>query len=147
MTGGELFDRIVERGSYTELDASELVKQVLDAVSYIHNIGIVHRDLKVCVSSTGAYLFYIEMSMMGGREDRYVNIYFMSTKYYLKAVKVGHKFLLPVGNKWNSFVKFRRLLGGHTCHIKRATCNILIFLRNIVILRKSGGENVNIFLK
>ena len=67
--------------------------------------------------------------------------------FYLKAVKVGHKFLLPVGNKWNSFVKFRRLPGSHTCHIKRATCNILIFLRNIVILRKSGGEKVNIFLK
>ena len=65
----------------------------------------------------------------------------------LKAVKVGHKFLLPVRNKWNSFVKFRRLPGGHTCHIKRATCNILIFLRNIVILRKSGCEKVNIFLK
>ena len=65
----------------------------------------------------------------------------------LKAVKVGHKFLLPVGNKWNSFVKFRRLPGGHTCHIKRATCNILIFLRNIVILKQSGGEKVNIFLK
>ena len=65
----------------------------------------------------------------------------LNKKYMLlKAVKVGHKFLLPVGNKWNSFVKFRRLPGGHTCHIKRATCNILIFLRNIVILRKSGGE-------
>ena len=65
----------------------------------------------------------------------------------LKAVKMGEKFLLPVGNKWNSFVKFRRLPGGHTCHNKRATCNILIFLQNIVILRKSGGEKVNIFLK
>ena len=65
----------------------------------------------------------------------------------LNVVKVGHKLLLPVGKNWNSFVKFRRLPGGHTCHIKRATCNILIFLRNIVILRKSGGEKVNIFLK
>ena len=65
----------------------------------------------------------------------------------LNVVKVGHKFLLPVGNNWDSFVKFRKLPGGHTCHIKRATCNILIRLRNIVILRKSGGEKVNIFLK
>ena len=66
---------------------------------------------------------------------------------YLNVVKVGCKFWLPVGNNWNSFVKFIILLGGHTCHIKRATCNILICLRNIVILRKSGGEKVNIFLK
>ena len=64
---------------------------------------------------------------------------------FLKVVKVGHKFLLPVGNNWNSFVKFRRLPWGHICHIKRATCNFLIFLRNIVILRKSGGEKVDYF--
>ncbi|XP_044620070.2 calcium/calmodulin-dependent protein kinase type 1B isoform X1 [Equus asinus] len=46
VTGGELFDRITERGSYTEKDASHLVGQVLGAVSYLHSLGIVHRDLK-----------------------------------------------------------------------------------------------------
>ena len=47
VTGGELFDRIVEKGSYTERDASLLIKQVLEAVDYMHDKGIVHRDLKV----------------------------------------------------------------------------------------------------
>ena len=47
MTGGELFDRIVEKGSYTERDASFLIRQVLEAVDYMHDKGIVHRDLKV----------------------------------------------------------------------------------------------------
>ncbi|XP_055123107.1 calcium/calmodulin-dependent protein kinase type 1B [Symphalangus syndactylus] len=46
VTGGELFDRIMERGSYREKDASHLVGQVLGAVSYLHSLGIVHRDLK-----------------------------------------------------------------------------------------------------
>ena len=47
MTGGELFDRIVEKGSYTEKDASMLIRQILEAVDYMHERGVVHRDLKV----------------------------------------------------------------------------------------------------
>ncbi|XP_071520353.1 calcium/calmodulin-dependent protein kinase type 1 isoform X1 [Panulirus ornatus] len=46
VTGGELFDRIVEKGSYTEKDAADLIRQVLEAVDYMHDQGVVHRDLK-----------------------------------------------------------------------------------------------------
>ncbi|TGZ60349.1 hypothetical protein CRM22_008589 [Opisthorchis felineus] len=46
VTGGELFDRIVQKGSYTERDASSLIKQVLLATEYMHSRGVVHRDLK-----------------------------------------------------------------------------------------------------
>ncbi|XP_042195343.1 calcium/calmodulin-dependent protein kinase type 1-like isoform X2 [Callorhinchus milii] len=46
VAGGELFDRIVERGCYTERDASQLISQILHAVHYLHQLGIVHRDLK-----------------------------------------------------------------------------------------------------
>lgn len=60
VTGGELFDRIVEKGSYTEKDASDLIRQVLEAVDYMHEQGVVHRDLKVRNhqrSSVGVVLF------------------------------------------------------------------------------------------
>ncbi|XP_074644865.1 calcium/calmodulin-dependent protein kinase type 1-like [Tubulanus polymorphus] len=46
VTGGELFDRIVRKGSYTEKDASSLCHQILEAVDYMHERGVVHRDLK-----------------------------------------------------------------------------------------------------
>ncbi|KAL5048759.1 Calcium/calmodulin-dependent protein kinase [Aspergillus fruticulosus] len=45
-TGGELFDRICEYGKFTEKDASQTIRQVLDAVNYLHQRNIVHRDLK-----------------------------------------------------------------------------------------------------
>lgn len=52
MSGGELFDRILERGVYTEKDASLVIHQVLTAVKYLHENGIVHRDLKVNPAQT-----------------------------------------------------------------------------------------------
>jgi len=45
-TGGELFDRICEKGRFTEKDAAATIGQVLDAVDYLHQNNVVHRDLK-----------------------------------------------------------------------------------------------------
>jgi len=44
--GSELFDRIVEKGFYSERNAMNIVAQILDAVAYLHSLGIAHRDLK-----------------------------------------------------------------------------------------------------
>ncbi|KAG9260755.1 calcium/calmodulin-dependent protein kinase type 1D-like [Astyanax mexicanus] len=46
VSGGELFDRILDRGVYTEKDASLVIRQVLEAVTYLHQNSVVHRDLK-----------------------------------------------------------------------------------------------------
>jgi calcium/calmodulin-dependent protein kinase I len=46
VTGGELFDKIVELGQYSEKDAATLVSKMVSAIDYLHDINIVHRDLK-----------------------------------------------------------------------------------------------------
>ncbi|KAI8910027.1 calcium/calmodulin-dependent protein kinase type IV-like protein [Powellomyces hirtus] len=45
-TGGELFDRILNKGSFSEQDASRLVMMLLRGVAYLHRENIAHRDLK-----------------------------------------------------------------------------------------------------
>ena len=46
VTGGELFDRIVALGNYTEVDAAKTIYTLCDALHVLHSMGIVHRDLK-----------------------------------------------------------------------------------------------------
>ncbi|KPI89883.1 putative protein kinase [Leptomonas seymouri] len=46
LTGGMLFDRIVQLKHYSESDASALVRNVLSGLAHIHSKGIIHRDLK-----------------------------------------------------------------------------------------------------
>lgn len=48
LTGGELFDRIVESpmGHFTEKSAADVMRQLMHALSYLHSKKIVHRDLK-----------------------------------------------------------------------------------------------------
>jgi calcium/calmodulin-dependent protein kinase I len=46
VNGGELFYKIVDRGSYSEKDAVDIVRQLVEGVDYLHGMGIAHRDLK-----------------------------------------------------------------------------------------------------
>ncbi|KAK8617535.1 hypothetical protein V6N13_080445 [Hibiscus sabdariffa] len=45
-SGGELFDRIIQRGHYTERKAAELTRIIVGVVEACHSLGVMHRDLK-----------------------------------------------------------------------------------------------------
>ena len=46
LLGGELFDKIIEKDKFSEYDAREATKAIIDAISYCHSLGIIHRDIK-----------------------------------------------------------------------------------------------------
>jgi serine/threonine protein kinase len=46
LEGGELFERIKSKGLYHEKDATNVMRNLLQALDYLHERGIIHRDLK-----------------------------------------------------------------------------------------------------
>ena len=46
LSGGELFERIVGKPRFSEVDAAKIIRPLLESVAYLHDLGIVHRDLK-----------------------------------------------------------------------------------------------------
>ncbi|KDP20751.1 hypothetical protein JCGZ_21222 [Jatropha curcas] len=44
--GGELFDRIIAKGHYSERDAAKICKDIVKVVHGCHFMGVMHRDLK-----------------------------------------------------------------------------------------------------
>jgi calcium/calmodulin-dependent protein kinase I len=46
MSGGELFDRIVQKSYYNEKEARDVCKILFEAIGYCHSHQVAHRDLK-----------------------------------------------------------------------------------------------------
>ena len=54
-----MFDHLIQHGQYSEYDASRLVSEILSALAFLHNIGVIHADLKpenvlLCSEKKGA---------------------------------------------------------------------------------------------
>ncbi|KAG2698271.1 hypothetical protein I3843_07G142500 [Carya illinoinensis] len=45
-SGGELFDRIIAKGSYSEREAASIARQIVNVVHVCHFMGVMHRDVK-----------------------------------------------------------------------------------------------------
>jgi len=46
-SGGELFEELLRRSEFSERESAEIIRQIADALSFIHRQQIVHRDLKL----------------------------------------------------------------------------------------------------
>ena len=46
VSGGEMFQHLIEYGAYSEADAARLMREVASALAFMHGVGVVHADLK-----------------------------------------------------------------------------------------------------
>jgi serine/threonine protein kinase len=47
LSGGELFQRILDQRVFTEVNAADILRPVIDAIRYCHDLDVAHRDLKL----------------------------------------------------------------------------------------------------
>jgi calcium-dependent protein kinase len=99
-TGGELFDEIVCRQKFSELDAARLMRCIFSGVSYLHKNHILHRDLKpenlifetkradanIKIVDFGLAAFYDPMKKMKERLGTYVYLRKNHYQFFYKAM-------------------------------------------------------------
>ncbi|CAH9136766.1 unnamed protein product [Cuscuta epithymum] len=114
--GGELFDRIVSKGHFSERKAAELMKTIAGVVEGCHSLGVMHRDLKpenflfdtpdedakLKATDFGLSVFY--------KPGQYLSDV-VGSPYYV-APEVLHKFYGPEIDVWSAGVILYILLCG-----------------------------------
>lgn len=67
VTGGELFEKVLQKGHFSEQDSALIVTQILEALVYLHNKGVAHRDLKpenlLCASEHNMYIYVADFGL------------------------------------------------------------------------------------
>ena len=97
-SGGELFDYLTEKGRLSEQETRRIFGQLCLAVNYLHEKGIVHRDLKLenvllderCRVKLGDFGFTREFD-----RGTYLETYCGTTGYAAPEMLEGKKYLGP----------------------------------------------------
>jgi len=115
-SGGELFDRIVKRGRYTERDAAAAARTVVEVVQHCHSMGVVHRDLKpenwlLADSSEGAALKATDFGLSAFFREGQVFSDIVGSAFYV-APEVLRRSYGPQADLWSCGVMLYILLSG-----------------------------------
>lgn len=93
-SGGDLFDKIKQKGPFNEYTTAYVVYQILSAIFYCHSINIVHRDIKAdCV-----LIESVETTIEDDKEIELYNIRlsdFSSARTFVKNKKLTKKIGTP----------------------------------------------------
>uniref|UniRef100_A0A0E0CTJ7 non-specific serine/threonine protein kinase n=1 Tax=Oryza meridionalis TaxID=40149 RepID=A0A0E0CTJ7_9ORYZ len=114
--GGELFDRIVERGYFSERKAAEITRVIVGVVEACHSLGVMHRDLKpenflLKESSSSSSLKAIDFGLSVFFKPGQVFSDVVGSPYYV-APEVLCKHYGPEADVWTAGVIVYILLSG-----------------------------------
>ncbi|EOA29059.1 hypothetical protein CARUB_v10025314mg [Capsella rubella] len=115
--GGELFDRIIQRGHYTERKAAELARIIVGVIEACHSLGVMHRDLK-----PENFLF-----VSGDEEAALKTIDFGLSVFF----KPGETFTDVVGSPYYVAPEVLRKHYSHECDVWSAGVIIYILLSGV----------------
>ncbi|XP_041987324.1 titin-like [Aricia agestis] len=114
--GGELFDRIVEEEHIKEVDVVPYVKQICEALQYLHNLEIAHLDLKpeniICLSPNSRQVKIIDFGLARVLSDGHKTRAIYGTKDYVAPEVLNFEQLTLACDMWSLGVVTYMLLSG-----------------------------------
>jgi len=94
--GGDLFSKVVDDGYFKENEAQRIMKTILKAVEYCHQLGIAHRDLKpenvLCSTEKEFNIFIGDFGFSKIFEDEGMETQCGSLEYTAPEVLTGKKY-------------------------------------------------------
>ncbi|XP_041422200.1 myosin light chain kinase family member 4 isoform X4 [Xenopus laevis] len=115
--GGELFDRIIdEKYNLSEADTIQFIKQILEGIQYMHQMYIVHLDLKpeniMCVSRTAYQVKIIDFGLARRYKPREKLKVHFGTPEFLAPEVVNYDYVSFPTDMWSVGVITFMLLSG-----------------------------------
>jgi len=115
--GGEILSRIIEHKQFGEKHAAFLGQQMLKAISYIHELRIIHRDIKaenfmLAESSITSCVKLIDFGMACSYEDGQLLSEVCGSPHYMSPELIGQKYN-HMADVWALGVLLYLILYGH----------------------------------
>eukprot|EP00210_Caulerpa_lentillifera_P006099 g5827.t1 len=115
-TGGELFDSIVQKGTFSEYDAACMLRHILRVIAVCHDHYVIHRDLKpenflLSHQGPGAKLKAIDFGVSQFISENDVLTELVGSIYYIAPEVLQRKYSFPA-DIWSAGIILFILLSG-----------------------------------